>query len=349
MNIKRLFAFGIIAVWLAVVAVVGSIIMYLKQPLPIPEEGIVLVVEQGESLNHVARQLEQRLALKWPKLLVFYAQLTGQTKIKAGEYLLPEALPVLDLLPRLTRGRVIEYSVTIPEGFSFKEMLTVLHNAKKLQSNLYGKSGAEQVQLLGIKEHSLEGWFFPDTYNYVAGSSDVDILQRAYQKMHSVLDEEWQNRIASLPYSTPYEALIMASIVEKETGVASERATIAGVFVKRLQKGMRLQTDPTVIYGLGDRYEGNIKRSHLKDFNPYNTYLIKGLPPTPIALPGRDAIRAALQPEDNNYLYFVAKGDGSHHFSATFEEHKKAVARYQVLGRVDNYQSSPNSTNAVVK
>ncbi len=348
MNIKKVLIFSVIALWLTAVLVAGGIVEYLKKPLPIPEEGFVLVVDQGESLSHVARQLEQNLGLKWPKLFVVYARLTGQTKIKAGEYLLPEALPTMELLPRLTTGRVIEYSVTIPEGFSYKEMLSVLHTANKLQPKLVGKSEQEQIQLLGVDENNLEGWFFPDTYRYVAGNSDVDILQRAYKKMQEVLAEEWEQRIVGLPYNTPYEALIMASIVEKETGVASERATIAGVFVKRLQKGMRLQTDPTVIYGLGDRYQGNIKRSHLKDSNPYNTYLIKGLPPTPIALPGRDAIRAALQPEDNDYLYFVAKGDGSHHFSSTFEEHKKAVARYQILGRVDNYQSKPNAEKQVV-
>ena len=187
-----------------------------------------------------------------------------------------------------------------------------------------------------------EGWFFPDTYSYSATDSVSDILVQAHGQMQRILDRAWQARDADLPYKTAYEALIMASIIEKETGVTYERPEIAGVFVRRLQRGMRLQTDPTVIYGMGDAYKGNIRRKHLKQLTAYNTYRINGLPPTPIAMPSAAAIEAALHPLPGSSLYFVARGDGSHYFSDSFAEHQRAVRQYQIKQRAQNYQSAPS-------
>ncbi len=195
--------------------------------------------------------------------------------------------------------------------------------------------------MLGLSETPLEGWIYPDTYSYTKGTRDIDVLRRAYQRMQQVLAEEWEARSQPLPLSSPYEALILASIVEKETGAPEERAAIAGVFVRRLQKNMRLQTDPTVIYGMGDNYRGNIRRSDLTRYTPYNTYKIDGLPPTPIANPGREAIHASLHPAPGKALYFVAKGDGRHQFSATLVEHNRAVQVYQKRQRRQDYRSSP--------
>ena len=197
-------------------------------------------------------------------------------------------------------------------------------------------------RLLELDVSSLEGWFYPDTYIFPRGTTDIEILKQAYSRMNEVLDEEWSDKDKDLPFDTRYEALILASLIEKETGVAHERSEIAGVFVRRLQKGMRLQTDPTVIYGLGSEFDGNLTRAHLLEETPYNTYRINGLPPTPIAAPGRDAIRAAVNPAEGNALYFVGRGDGAHQFSATLEEHNAAVRKYQIEQRAPDYRSSVN-------
>ena len=202
----------------------------------------------------------------------------------------------------------------------------------------------KRLKLSGIgEEHdNIEGWLFPDTYNYLGTDTVLDIMLRAHRKMNRVLEQEWAKRAPGLPYKTPYEALIMASIIEKETGLAEERETISGVFVRRLLKGMRLQTDPTVIYGMGDRYDGDIRRRDLRQLTPYNTYMIKGLPPTPIAMPSGASISAALHPKAGSSLYFVARGDGGHYFSSTLQEHLGAVKKYQLEQRAENYQSAPN-------
>jgi len=216
---------------------------------------------------------------------------------------------------------------------------------QKLLSKLKGKPLAEQIDLIGIDAENPEGWFFPDTYQFVSGDSDVDILKRANQKMKSLLEIAWHGRQSGLPYKSAYEALIMASIVEKETGAPEEREQIAGVFVRRLEKKMRLQTDPTVIYGLGDSYEGNITRQHLRGPTPYNTYVISGLPPTPIANPGGAALYAALNPAEGDALYFVARGNGYHQFSKTLAEHQAAVREFQIKKRKKDYRSTPESNH----
>jgi UPF0755 protein len=313
---------------------------YLNTPLSGQKEPQVVIVPSGANLTTVATQLAEQGLLTQPKLFIAYARLTNQTAVRVGEYQFSTNDTPLEFLELLMTGKVIQYQVTIPEGLRFREWLPLLAGQSKLAHQLTSLSNNEILAYLGLDIGHLEGWFFPDTYLYSSGDSDRDILMRAHARMREILEEEWRNRAPDLPYNSPYEALILASIVEKETGIGSERGEIAGVFVRRLKKGMRLQTDPTVIYGLGDEYEGNITRRHLKQPTAYNTYLINGLPPTPITMPGREAVHAALHPLEGNTLYFVAKGDGSHFFSETLKEHLKAVRRYQ-LQRKSNYRSSP--------
>ncbi|NQD79460.1 endolytic transglycosylase MltG, partial [Pseudomonas sp. CrR14] len=230
------------------------------------------------------------------------------------------------------------------EGWSFRQVRAALARQDKLELTLSKLSDDEIMAKLGQPGLNPEGRFFPDTYRYVRGMSDLDLLKQAHKRLQVVLDEEWANRSESLPYKNPYEALIMASMIEKETGVPEERGEIAGVFVRRLAIGMRLQTDPTVIFGLGERYQGRITRAHLREPTPYNTYTIDGMPPTPIALVGREAIHAALHPVAGKALYFVARGDGSHVFSETLDAHNRAVREYQLKRRAD-YRSSPAPTS----
>jgi len=320
----------------------------LEQPLPLAEP-MVYEVTSGSGAHRVMAELEALdvLGETWP-LKVWLKMNPEKGRLKAGEYRIPTGINAYELIGLLASGKTIQYQVTLPEGLNFAEALQLLQKQDKLSVKTADMSFAEIMQQVSGKppeevEHH-EGRFFPDTYQYHKGVSDLQILKRAYDKMNRVLEEEWQKADkAALPYDSAYEALIMASIVEKETGVPSERSRIAGVFVQRLEKGMRLQTDPTVIYGLGDRYQGNITRRHLKEKTAYNTYRINGLPPTPIALPGQDAIHAALNPLKEGELYFVARGDGSHKFSRTLEEHNKAVRHYQIYKRKQNYQSAPDA------
>jgi len=313
---------------------------YLTQPLNLSPQS--LDVAAGSGFSTITARLQQQGVITQPTIWKIYARLTGKaTRVQAGEYQFESGLSPADILAKLVRGDVIQYQITLVEGWAFKQLLQALATEEKLEHRLTELNSAEIMAKLGHEKEHPEGRFFPDSYQFTSGTSDVDILRRAYQRLSTILDEEWQQRGKNLPYKNAYQALIMASIVEKETGQASERAEISGVFVRRLHKGMRLQTDPTVIYGLGDSYKGNIRRKHLKQRTPYNTYVIRGLPPTPIAMVGREAIHAALHPKEGKSLYFVAKGDGSHFFSDTLEQHNKAVRRYQ-LKRVEQYRSSPN-------
>jgi UPF0755 protein len=313
---------------------------WIHQPLPIKNEKIIQIAS-GDTLSKVAYKLSDEGVVKYPRLLIFYAKFTDRTRIEIGEYQVKANITVDSLLDLFQSGDVVSYSVSLIEGKTFKDFLSVLQKQEKLKQQLTGKTFEEIKEFLGLEIEHPEGWFYPDTYQYVSGASDADILLRAHKKMQKVLAKEWQQRAESLPYKSAYEALIMASIIEKETGVAYERPEIAGVFVRRLQKRMRLQTDPTIIYGLGDRYKGNIRRKHLTEATPYNTYVINGLPPTPIAMPGTAAINAALNPKEGKSLYFVARGDGTHQFSESLKEHNKAVQEYQIKNRVKNYQSAP--------
>lgn len=335
----------LVAVCLWLLVMLGVAVFYLsswlQSPHTIPDDQQQFTIARGESLNQVARRLYRADIIRWPRAWSYYSRIFDPEPIKAGEYMLPDRASPLEVLDQFQAGEVMTYPVTFIEGWTFRDVLKVLDKLPNIEHRLRGLSQEQIVESLGLDIEHPEGWFFPDTYYFVAGDSDSEILLRAHYRMQHVLELEWRARAVGLPYETPYDALIMASIIEKETGVPSERDEIAGVFVRRLQKGMRLQTDPTVIYGLGEAFDGNLRRSHLSQANPYNTYAVHGLPPTPIALPGREAIHAALHPKSGDALYFVARGDGSHYFSATFEEHADAVRRFQKSERRDDYRSAP--------
>jgi UPF0755 protein len=313
----------------------------LDAPLPLPEDGARFVIEQGESLAAISRRLQATGWLPQPWLLRGWGRFSGDdARIRHGEYRLRPGLSVRELLALLASGRVLQYQVTLPEGITLVQALQRLAAAPALRVVL---SGPEDPALLALvaPHTAAEGLFLPETWRYERGDSDLQILARAHRALEDELARAWAGRAEGLPLESPYEALILASIIERETGVPAERGEIAGVFVRRLQRGMRLQTDPTIIYGLGEGFDGNLRRSHLEDAgNRYNTYRHHGLPPTPIALPGRAAIRAALQPAAGESLYFVARGDGSHVFSSTLEAHRRAVRKYQ-LSRREDYRSSP--------
>lgn len=305
------------------------------------EPGKIITIAQGSSLSAVSRELAGAQLLTWPRLWTLVARLKGQdARIKRGEYNFDGGISPEGLLRALVDGRVISYSVTLPEGITLSEALDILQSEDALDSVLEGHSDP-RLLVLAEPYPSVEGLFFPDTYQYVRGDTDLDILELAGVRMRRELNRAWDERDLGLPYKDVYELLIMASIVEKETGVPEERGQIAGVFVRRLLKGMRLQTDPTVIYGLGESFDGNLRRRHLEDAtNAFNTYRHSGLPPTPIALPGAAAIQAAVHPAEGSALYFVARGDGSHVFSDTLEQHTAAVRQYQLQRRRD-YRSAP--------
>lgn len=294
------------------------------------EAPVLYEVGQGVGFNRVVDQLEDSgvLASGWAFKLLTRLDPGRVPALKPGEYRLEPGMSGLDVLERMANAEVVNYSVTIPEGWTFAQMRNALNNAEKLAHDTEGLSDDQLMARLGREGQHPEGRFFPDTYVYHKGVSDEVILRQALERMDSVLAGLWEQRDENLPYDTPYEALIMASLVERETGAPEERREIAGVFKRRLERGMRLQTDPTVIYGMGERYQGNITRADLREATDYNTYVIEGLPPTPIALPGRAAIDAAVHPAEGDALYFVARGDGTHYFSRTLREHNNAVNKF---------------------
>ncbi len=307
---------------------------FLETPLTVPEQGLEFQVPPGSSVAGLARDLEDRGALRSALYLRAYARLTGQaSRIQAGEYTIAPGATPRTLLTQWVAGRVIQYALTVVEGWTFRQMLEAVHAHPKLRHTLEGLDAAAVMERLGQPGEHPEGRFFPDTYHFPAGTTDVEFLRRAYQAMERRLEQVWAERAADLPIKTPYEALILASIIEKETAVPEERKDVAGVFARRLRKGMRLQTDPTVIYGLGEDFDGNIRRRDLTTDTPYNTYTRQGLPPTPIALPGAGALAAAVNPASGSALYFVARGDGGHVFSDTLAEHNRAVRKYQLQRR----------------
>ncbi len=289
-----------------------------------------LHLRKGEGIRALGRHLRVEGVLKEPFWLMMLAYTSGNARnLKYGDYVLTPGLTPRVLLNQLVSGKSRQVPVTVIEGMTFKDLFKILNQHPVIRHEVSLKTPEEIMMLLGENGLSPEGAFFPDTYFTSADTSDLDILRKARKKMQSVLNAEWQGRDLSVPYPTAYEGLIMASIIEKETGQASERAAISGVFVRRLNQHMRLQTDPTVIYGLGETFDGDLRKDDLRRDTPFNTYTRAGLPPTPIALPGRDAIHAAMHPQAGSSLYFVARGDGSHVFSDTLEAHERAVDQYQ--------------------
>ena len=308
---------------------------FVDAPLPIAGEAVTIEVARGASFRGILAQLRHgglvepgRFAeLRW-RLLARELEVGG--RLHAGEYALPRGTTPRRLLGKMAAGDVVQHHFTIVDGWTFRQLRVALAGDPGLVQTLPGLSDADIASKVGLTDYSPEGWFLPETYAWVKGESDLDVLKRAHEAMRDALDRLWAGRAPDVLLASPYEALILASIVEKETGKASERPLIAGVFMRRIKFGMRLQTDPTVIYGIGAAYDGNIRRRDLDNDTPYNTYTRDGLPPTPIALPGVVAIEATLHPAAGDALYFVARGDGSHEFSATLDAHNRAVRKFQL-------------------
>jgi UPF0755 protein len=319
---------------LAIAALAAYGAWYAVSPLAVDNVPAVFEIPPGSSLRATAHLMETAGVHVRPRHFELLARLTGRAgDIKAGNYELGEANSPVELLDKLTRGAVTQAEVRIIEGWTFAQLRAALDSSPVLRHDSAGLKDAEVLARVGAERVHPEGLFFPDTYLFARGSSDLAVLRRAYRAMQRHLAEEWSQRTTDIPYKSPYEALIMASIVEKETGRADEREQIAGVLVNRLRIGMALQVDPTVIYGLGASFDGNLKRVHLNTDGPYNTYQRPGLPPTPIALPGRAALRAAMRPAQTKALYYVSRGDGSSQFSRNLEEHNRAVSKYQLQPR----------------
>lgn len=320
--------------WIAIIGCLGLtawMVYYAKTPLNIRPDAQEITIKPNSSLKSIAKQLVAQGVLKteWPFVLLAKV-LNKAPYLQAGDYTLNKNVNPYQLLLSLNHGKSTQGAITFIEGKTFKQMRQRLTKNDAIKHTIQKLSEAEVMQLVGKGEPHAEGLFFPETFYFDRGTLDTVILKRAYEIMQIKLEKAWQTRASNLPYKSRYEALIMASIIEKETGKASEREMIAGVFINRLRIGMRLQTDPTIIYGMGDDYKGNIRRKDLLKDTPYNTYTRSGLPPTPIAMPGLASIEAALHPADTKALYFVGKGDGSHAFSNSLAEHNRAVVKYQL-------------------
>lgn len=316
-------------------------------PLDIGPNALHFIVEPGMSVRAIADDLHQHGVLEHPRYFAWMARAQGVADhIKTGEYRIARGITPPQLLKQFVSGKVIQYSLTLVDGWTFREVMDAVAHDPVLVHTLKGLSDAAIMRRLGWPGEYPEGRFYPDTYHFPRGTTDVAFLQRAYRTMQRHLKREWAHRAVGLSLKTPYDALILASIIEKETALPSERRRIAGVFIRRLAKRMRLQTDPTVIYGMGTQYHGDLTRADLRRDTPYNTYRHRGLPPTPIAMPGLPALRAALHPAPGKALYFVARGDGSHQFSDTLKEHDRAVIKYQIDDRgrpFSSYTSTPRT------
>ncbi|MDH3887452.1 MAG: endolytic transglycosylase MltG [Gammaproteobacteria bacterium] len=326
----QLFILLLLLAVFAAIIMLGRYQQFSDSALDIPGQEILYSVPPGSSLNKLAHDLHARNIIQYPRLLILLGrQMDAARRLQAGEYILQQGLTPRTLLEQLVEGKVNQYELTLIEGHSFREMLQRIHADPVLVHTLSDETDTGIMELLGRPGQHPEGRFLPDTYYFTRGMTDVEFLARAMRAMSDRLTIEWQQREEGLPLKSADEALILASIVEKETGAVEERPIIAGVFVRRLQKGMRLQTDPTVIYGMGDSFDGNIRKRDLLNDTPYNTYTRAGLPPTPIAMPGADAIRAVLHPAKGKSLYFVSMGEGRHYFSATLKQHNLAVDKFQ--------------------
>jgi UPF0755 protein len=328
--LKTFFAFLV----LLVVGAGGYAAWYVSSPLGVAQLPVEVEIRPGSGFRGTVAQLERAGIRIKPWHFEALARLLGRERdIKAGNYLFAQPLTPSDLLDKLTRGDVTQAEVRLIEGWTFAQFRQALDASADLKHDSQGLPEADVLARIQATEQHPEGLFFPDTYLFAKGSSDLHVLRRAYRAMQRHLNQEWNARAPNAPYRSPYEALIMASIIEKETGKPSEREQIGGVLVNRLRIGMRLQVDPTIIYGLGASFDGNLKKVHLLEDGPYNTYTRAGLPPTPIAMPGLASIRAAVRPGKTDALYYVSRGDGSSQFSRNLEEHNRAVSKYQLRGR----------------
>ncbi|MBL4672066.1 MAG: endolytic transglycosylase MltG [Arenicella sp.] len=313
----------------------------IGQPLENREQ--IVVIPKGVGISWLASDLEKRGIIENRYVFRLYAWISNRdVSIKAGEYTLVDIDSIPDLIAKVDQGKVIQYSITLIEGKTFKEYRAQLMSQTMLVSVLAIMTDATLMRELGLPGKSPEGLFSPQTYLYQKGDSDFDVLKQAFKRLDIIAEDAWNNRAEDVQVESKYQLITLASIIEKETGAAFERPTISGVFHNRLKIGMRLQTDPTVIYGMGDSYDGNIRRRDLRTDTPYNTYTRYGLPPTPIAMPGEAAIRAAANPEQTESLYFVGKGDGTHYFSKTLTEHNNAVVKYQLGGKRRTFSSNPS-------
>lgn len=324
--VKRLILLGL----LICVALSGWMAWFAFRPLALPSSPVQLTVTPGTSLKGLTAQLKKVGMLDEGLRFQILGRMMGYAgRVQSGTYSFDQPLTPMQLYDKLMRGEVQQAAILFVEGWNMREVRQELARHPMLKHQAANMSDAELLAAVGAEENHPEGLFFPDTYFFDPGSVDIDILRRAYRIQRQKLNEAWESRSSGLPYRTPYEALIMASIIEKETGVPEERPLIAAVFINRLKKGMRLQTDPTVIYGVGSAFDGNLRKADLLRDTAYNTYTRSGLPPTPIAMPGEASIRAALNPGRSDALYFVARGDGKHYFSDSLEEHNRAVNYYQ--------------------
>lgn len=327
-TIKKLVLTALLGFVVIVLSFLLLLEKHIQQPLPISKPQL-FTVAKGSSVSTFAQTLVNQGWAEGRFWLRAYARLyPAKVQIKAGTYQVPAHSNLQNLLALVASGKEHQFQLTFVEGTTFKQWLTRLKSQPQLTHSLHSLPVEVIAKHLGIDQANPEGWFFPDTYAFTQGTDELQLLQRAHSAMQTTLSKLWQTRASGLPYESPYQALIMASIIEKETSYLPEQPLIASVFINRLAKRMRLQTDPTVIYGLGDRYQGDITRAHLREKTQYNTYRINGLPPTPIAMPGLSAIKAALNPATSNYYYFVSTGDGKHVFSTTLAEHNKAVRAY---------------------
>ncbi len=312
------------------ILLIGWFYLHVHSNITPPTTPYELSIRPGSTLKQISQKLADAdvIPTKWT-FIILARYLNQESAIKAGDYQLTGNLSQVALLKYLTTGDAKQNEITIIEGWTFAQLRKTLSEHPAIKNTIIGLSDQEILQRIGASETTTEGLFFPDTYYFIKDDSDIDILQRAYRNMQNHLQTSWLSRRESLPLATPYEALILASIIEKETAIESDRAEIAGVFINRLRKGMRLQTDPTIIYGLGEQFDGNLRKQDLLADQAYNTYTRAGLPPTPIALPSLASIRAALNPAETDALYFVAKGNGESQFSTNLSDHNKAVNQYQ--------------------
>jgi UPF0755 protein len=327
----RVFKYFLLLAVVMAIAAAAWLYAFASNTLEPPQVAYEFTVKNGASLRTVSRKLADDGLLPEAHSFWILGRALGKDKaIQAGTYRVERAMTPVELLDKLNRGDVVAADISFIEGTTLRQWLAQVKGHPKLRQTLEGKSIDEVRSAIGLAEGSAEGWLFPDTYRFAPGSADIEILRRAHAAMKKRLAEAWEARDPEVPLKSPYEALILASIVEKETGAAGERPLVASVFANRLRKPMRLQTDPTVIYGMGAAFDGNIRKKDLTTDTPWNTYTRDGLPPTPIAMPGAASLAAATRPAKSEFLYFVGKGDGTHQFSRSLEEHNRAVAKYQL-------------------